>query len=38
MPRRPLELPPEIARAFVRDRKAFFAKGNQIKAELLTRS
>jgi hypothetical protein len=32
MPRQPLELPPEIARAFVRDMHAFFAEKNQIKA------
>jgi hypothetical protein len=33
MPRKPIELPPEIARAFVRDMKAFFAERNQIKAD-----
>jgi len=33
MPRKPLELPPEVARAFVRDMKAFFACGHDtIKA------
>jgi len=34
MPRKPLELPPEVARAFVRDMKAFFACGHDtIKAD-----
>jgi len=28
MPRKPIELQPEIARAFVRDMKAFFACGH----------
>ena len=30
MPRKPLELPPEVAQAFVRDMKAFFACGHDI--------
>jgi hypothetical protein len=34
MPRRkPIELTPAIARAFVRDMHAFFAERNQIKAD-----
>ena len=34
MPRKPIELPPEVARAFVRDMKAFFACGRDtIKAD-----
>ena len=34
MPRKPIELPPEVARAFVRDMKAFFACGHDtIKAD-----
>jgi hypothetical protein len=33
MPRKPIELPPAVARAFVRDMKAFFAEKNQIKAD-----
>ena len=34
MPRKPIELPPEIARAFVRDMHAFFAVGGTgIKAD-----
>ena len=27
MPRKPIELPPEVAKAFVRDMRAFFAAG-----------
>ena len=27
MPSKPIELPPEVAKAFVRDMKAFFAAG-----------
>ncbi len=27
MPRKPIELPPAVARAFVRDMKAYFAAG-----------
>jgi hypothetical protein len=27
MPSKPIELPPEVARAFVRDMRAFFAAG-----------
>jgi hypothetical protein len=33
MPRRPKELPPEVARAFVRDMRAFFAEKSTIKAD-----
>jgi hypothetical protein len=33
MPRRPIELPPSVARAFVRDMKAFFAEDSQIKRD-----
>ena len=34
MPRKPLELPPEVARNFVRDMRAFFACGHDtIKAD-----
>ncbi|HLZ04630.1 MAG TPA: hypothetical protein VKR55_21100 [Bradyrhizobium sp.] len=34
MPRKPIELPPEVARAFLADMRAFFAAGrNTIKAD-----
>jgi hypothetical protein len=34
MPRKPIELPPDVARAFVRDMKAFFACGHDtVKAD-----
>jgi hypothetical protein len=33
MPRKPIELPPAVARAFVRDMKAFFAEKNAIKTD-----
>jgi hypothetical protein len=33
MPRKPIELPPDVARAFVRDMRAFFAEKNAIKAD-----
>ena len=33
MPRKPLELPPAIARNFVRDMRAFFAETNTIKKD-----
>ena len=33
MIRKPLELPPAIARAFVEDMKAYFAEENPIKRE-----
>jgi hypothetical protein len=34
MPNKPIELPPDVARAFVRDMKAFFACGHDtIKAD-----
>ena len=33
MPRKPIELPPEVAKAFVRDMRAFFAEKNGVKAD-----
>ena len=33
MPRKPIELPPEVANAFVRDMRAFFAEKNGVKAD-----
>ena len=33
LPRKPIELPPEVARAFVRDMITFFAETNTIKAD-----
>jgi hypothetical protein len=33
MPRKPIELPPAVARDFVRDMKAFFAEPNAIKRD-----
>ena len=33
MVRKPLELPPEVASAFVKDMRAYFAEENQIKRE-----
>ena len=34
MPAKPIELPPEVAKAFVRDKKAFFAAGGTgVKAD-----
>jgi hypothetical protein len=34
MPRKPIELPPEVAKAFVRDMRAFFhAGGTGVKAD-----
>jgi len=34
MPRKPIELPPEVARNFVRDMRAYFAaRHDQIKAD-----
>jgi hypothetical protein len=33
MPRKPLELPPEVAEAFVADMRAFFAEPNLIKRD-----
>ena len=33
MSRKELELPPEVAKAFVRDMRAFFAEINKIKAD-----
>jgi hypothetical protein len=33
MPRKELDLPPEVAKAFVRDMHAFFAEKNGVKAD-----
>jgi hypothetical protein len=33
MPRKPIELPPEVAEAFVADMRAFFAEPNLIKRD-----
>jgi hypothetical protein len=33
MPRKPLELPPEVAEAFVADMRAFFAETSSIKKD-----
>jgi hypothetical protein len=33
MPRKPIELPPAVARAFVRDMNAYFAETNLIKRD-----
>ncbi len=33
MPSKPIELPPNVARAFVRDMKAYFAETNLIKRD-----
>ena len=33
MPHKPLELPPEVAEAFVADMRAFFAEPNPIKRD-----
>ena len=33
MPGKPIELPPEIARAFVKDMRAFFREENQLKRD-----
>ena len=33
MPRKPIELPPAVARAFVRDMRAFFADKDSIKRD-----
>lgn len=35
MPSKPLQLPPEIARAFVRGMRAFFAEKSTIKADAI---
>ena len=34
-PSKPLDLPPSVARAFVRDMKAYFAEENQIKRDAI---
>jgi hypothetical protein len=33
MPRKPIELPPEVARSFVTDMRAYFAEKNAIKRD-----
>jgi hypothetical protein len=33
MPRKPIELPPEVARDFVRDMHAFFAEESRLKRD-----
>ena len=33
MPRKPIELPPEVARAFVRDMRAFHAAKDSLKKD-----
>jgi hypothetical protein len=33
MPRKPIELPPAVARAFVKDMRAFLAEENAIKRD-----
>ena len=33
MPRKPIELPPKVAKAFIADMRAFFAEKNTIKAD-----
>jgi hypothetical protein len=33
MPRKPLELPPEVARAFVRDMRAYFNANGGVEAD-----
>jgi hypothetical protein len=33
MPRKPIELPPEVARRFVQDMRAFHTEKNQIKRD-----
>jgi hypothetical protein len=33
MPRKPLEVPPAVARAFVEDMRAFFAEPNSLKRD-----
>jgi hypothetical protein len=33
MPRNPIELPPEVAKAFVRDMRAFHAEKNPLKRD-----
>lgn len=35
MPRKPIELPPEVARRFVRDMRAYFAEKDGIKADAI---
>jgi hypothetical protein len=33
LPRKPIDLPPDVARAFVEDMRAFFAEKSTIKAD-----
>jgi hypothetical protein len=33
MPRKPIELPPEVARRFIKDMRAYFAEKNAIKRD-----
>jgi hypothetical protein len=35
MPSKPIELPPDVARAFVADMRAFFAEKSTIKADAI---
>jgi hypothetical protein len=35
VPRKPIELPPEVAREFLADKLAFFAENNAIKADAI---
>jgi hypothetical protein len=35
MPRKPIELPPEVAREFLADKHAFFAEKNTVKADAI---
>jgi hypothetical protein len=35
MPRKAIELPPTVARAFVEDMRAFFAENNTIEADAI---
>ena len=35
MPRKPIDLPPAVARNFVRDMRAFFAEKNTIKRDAI---
>ena len=33
MPRKPIELPPEVARSFIKDMRAYFAEKDAIKRD-----
>jgi hypothetical protein len=37
VPGKPIKLPPEVAKAFVRDMRAFFAEKSNIKADALAK-